>query len=150
MHPQIRRQRHRRAKTKQYAQSIKRHVDHRDAELVDKRRGQEVQQRQQPPDADEERVVDDRVGAVGRAVDVVGHEGCDEDGADELGFVRMRIWVWEGGVRRRTWKARRPMERTLETILADVDVWIQVSIEIRRKDTVSISDLSLQVKSVAE
>lgn len=59
MHPQIRSQRHRRAKTEQHAQRIKRHIHNWDAELVDKRRGQEVDEREEPPDADEERVVDD-------------------------------------------------------------------------------------------
>lgn len=72
------------AETEQHAQSIHGDVDNGDAELVDKGRGQEVQQGEEPPYADEEGVVDDGVGAVCGALDVVGHEGCDEDGADEL------------------------------------------------------------------
>jgi hypothetical protein len=72
------------AKAEEYAQSIEDGVDDGDAEFVDEGGGDEVDEGQEPPDADEEGVVDDRVGAVCCAVDVVGHEGCDEDGADEL------------------------------------------------------------------
>jgi hypothetical protein len=81
---QIRCQRYRCAEAEQHAQRVHGSVDNRDAELVQERRGDEIQQGEEPPQANEKRVVDDRVGAVVRAVDVVSHEGNDEDGADLL------------------------------------------------------------------
>jgi hypothetical protein len=53
MRTQVRRQRNRRAKAEQHAQRIHGSVDNRDAELVQERRGDEVQQSEQPPQADE-------------------------------------------------------------------------------------------------
>jgi hypothetical protein len=117
MRAQIRGQRHRGTKTKQHAQRIHGDVDNGNAEFVDERRGQEVEEREEPPDADEERVVDDGVGAVGGTVDVVGHEGCDQDGADELWSQSVCVWKWEGGYGGRTCQARRPMERARDTIV---------------------------------
>lgn len=84
MYAKVRSQRNRSAEAEEHAQGIERDINNRNAELVDERGRQEVQQCEEPPDADEERVVDNGVGAVCCAVDVVGHEGCDEDGADEL------------------------------------------------------------------
>jgi hypothetical protein len=76
------------AEAEEHAQGIQGNVDDGDAELVDEGCGQEVEQGEQPPHADEERVVDDGVCAVCCAVNVVGHEGCNKDGADELHCVR--------------------------------------------------------------
>jgi hypothetical protein len=73
-----------RAEAEQHAQSIEDGVDDGNAEFVDEGGGNEVEEGEEPPDADEEGVVDDGVGAVCCAVDVVGHEGCDEESADEL------------------------------------------------------------------
>lgn len=84
VHAEVSGQRNSSAEAEEHAQSVKGDVDDGDAELVDERGGQEVHQCEQPPDADEERVVDNGVGAVCCAVDVVSHKGCDEDGADEL------------------------------------------------------------------
>jgi hypothetical protein len=72
------------AEAEQHAQSIEDGVDDGDAELVDEGGGDEVDEGEEPPYADEEGVVDNGVGAVCCAVDVVGHEGCDEESADEL------------------------------------------------------------------
>lgn len=66
-------------------QGIKGNVDDGHAKAVDEGRGQEVQQGEEPPYADEERVVDDGVSAVVGTSNVVAHEGCDDEGADELG-----------------------------------------------------------------
>ena len=68
----------------EHAQRVHGNIDNGNAELVDKRRGDEVDQRQKPPQTHEERVVDDAVGSVVCAIDVVGHEGHDEDGANKL------------------------------------------------------------------
>jgi hypothetical protein len=79
------------AEAEQHAQSIHGDVDNGDAELLDEGCGQEVQQGEEPPHADEERVVDNRVCAMCRAIDVVGHEGSNEDGADELCMLDMLV-----------------------------------------------------------
>jgi hypothetical protein len=107
------------AEAEQHTQSIHGDVDDGDAELVDERRGQEVHQGEEPPHADEERVVDNRVCAVCCAVDVVGHEGGNEDGADELCMLEMLLDMYSG---RHTCQARRPMESTRDTILTVCDV----------------------------
>lgn len=84
----VRSERNGSAETEQYAQCVHGNVDDGDAEFVEKRGGEEVQQGQEPPYSDEKGVVDNGVGAVRRAVNVVGHECRDEDGADELSYIR--------------------------------------------------------------
>jgi hypothetical protein len=70
------------AEGEEHAQRIHGDIDDRDAELLNERCWQEVEQGEQPPDADEEGVVDNRVCAVVCAVNVAAHESNDEDGAD--------------------------------------------------------------------
>jgi hypothetical protein len=82
------------AEAKEHAQSIEGGVDNGDAELVDEGGRDEVNEGQEPPYADEEGVVDDGVGAIGCAINVVGHEGCDEDGADELFMLDTFSTIW--------------------------------------------------------
>jgi hypothetical protein len=72
------------AEGEEYAQRIHGDIDDWDAELLDEGRRHKVEQGEQPPDADEEGVVDDGMCAVVRAINVAAHEGNDEDGADEL------------------------------------------------------------------
>jgi hypothetical protein len=93
MRTEIRSERNSSAEPEQHAQRIHGNVDDGDAELVEEGCGQEVQQGEEPPHADEEGVVDDGVGAVCGAVDVVGHERCDEDGADELLYVSNQLFL---------------------------------------------------------
>jgi hypothetical protein len=88
MRTQVGGQRNSSAEAEQHAQSIHGDVDNRDAELLDEGCWQEVEQREEPPYTHEERVVDDGGHAVVGARDVVAHEGCDEDCAEELGRVR--------------------------------------------------------------
>jgi hypothetical protein len=85
---EVRSQRDSTAEAEEHAQSIQGDVNNGDAELLDEGSGQEVEQGEEPPYADEEGVVDDGVGAVCCAVDVVGHEGCNKDGANQLCLVR--------------------------------------------------------------
>lgn len=82
MRAKVRGQRNSSAEAEQHAQRVHGDVDNGDAELVDEGRGQEVQQGEEPPDADEKRVVDNGGDAVVGARDVVAHEGGDEDGAE--------------------------------------------------------------------
>jgi len=84
MRTKVRSQRDGSAEAKEHAQRVQRNIDDGDAELVDERCGQEIQQCEEPPYANEEGVVDDGVCAVCCAVDVVCHERCYEDGADQL------------------------------------------------------------------
>jgi len=72
------------AEGEEHAQCVHGDINDGDAELVDKGRGDEVDQRQEPPQTHKERVVDDAVGSVVGAINVVGHEGHDEDGANKL------------------------------------------------------------------
>jgi hypothetical protein len=62
-------------------------VHNRDAELVDEGCRQEVQQCEQPPYTDEQRVVDDRVCAPVSARNDVTHERGNENSADQLDIV---------------------------------------------------------------
>jgi len=84
MRAEVRWQRNGGAEAEEHAQHIHGHVDDWDAERVEEGRRQEVQQREEPPDADEERVVDDGVRAICRAGDIIAHECGDENGAGEL------------------------------------------------------------------
>ena len=72
------------AEAEQNAQAVHNHIDDGDGELVDECRGKEVQQRKQPPYTNEQCVVDDRVGAVSGARNVVASHGCDNYSTNEL------------------------------------------------------------------
>lgn len=106
------------AEAEQHAQAVHGNVNNWNAELVDEGRRQKVEQREQPPHTDEERVVDDGVCAICCAVDVVGHERCDEDGADELATVNKALQIIVEEML--TCQARRPIESARDTILTVV------------------------------
>ena len=78
------RQRNSSAEAEQNAQAVHDHVDDGDGELVNECCGKEVQQREQPPYTNEQCVVDDRVGAVSGARNVVASHGCNNNSTDEL------------------------------------------------------------------
>jgi hypothetical protein len=113
----VRREGDSRTETKEDAQAIHGHVDNGDRELLDEGSGEEVEQREQPPYTHEESVVDDGVCAVSRTCDVVASHGCHDDGADELSGVSDGPCLYVVGDGIHTCQARRPMDRTLDTIL---------------------------------
>lgn len=72
------------AEAEQNAQAIQDHIHDRNGELVDERCGEEVQQREQPPYTNEQRVIDDRVCSVSGTRDVIAGHCCDDNSTDEL------------------------------------------------------------------
>ena len=89
----IRRQGDSGAEAEKHAQRIHGDVDNGDAELLDEGRGQEVEQGEEPPDTHEERVVDDRRHSGVCAGDVVAHQRCYDDGADQLGILLVKSYL---------------------------------------------------------
>jgi len=72
------------AEAEKNTQCIKSDVENGDAELLDERSWEEVEQGEEPPYTHEQGVVNDGVYASVRACDVVTHQRSDDDGTDEL------------------------------------------------------------------
>lgn len=84
MSSEVGRQRNSSAEAEQNAEAVHDHVHDGNGKLVDECCGEEVQQREQPPYTNEQCVVDDGVGAVSGARNVVASHGCNNYSTDEL------------------------------------------------------------------
>jgi hypothetical protein len=103
------------AEAEKHTQTIHDHINKGNGELVDECCGEEVQQSEQPPDTNEKCVVDDRVCSVGGARNVVASHCCDDNSTEELRPLARSISMVRGS---QTWKARRPIPSTRDTILS--------------------------------
>jgi len=104
------------AETEEKAQGIHGDVDDGDAKPVDEGCWQEVEEGEEPPDADKEGVVDNRGYAVVGARNVVAHEGGNQDGAEQLDVGGSATQQQEDSLP--ACQARRPMDTALETMMA--------------------------------